>query len=620
MSVAILNAERPASQLDRRLQLIAQRVGGVGLIIVPCVLGMMASFGQITQIAVLESGAYCVVLGAILIAGLRGYQVRAVLYSGLVVLFSIFWLASFGQLYLKLVHVTSFPLTLFIPIFLSLALDYRVVAALAPVQSVLVFNYAQQYRTTFEAESSTGSGSVSIVYAVLSGIMLSLVAILARVRQYTDGELILALNEKERLASTDSLTGLMNRRAFLDSLDAFCAEKSAFAVAFLDLDRFKPLNDQFGHAAGDAVLREISSRLQQVPGVRAAARLGGDELAVVLDASLSNAELDETVASLHSGLTRQVEWDGKTFPVGVSIGYATSTRDAQSLSTLLKAADTAMRRAKAQQTGWASFSADLDSDALDSDALDTHSSEIEFRSALSRGDLRAAIQPIANAATLEIVGYEILSRWTQCGLRHTPEPNEFIRIAERLGLLNDLLWTTLDEALRSEDIFPHRLAVNISPAQLQAPDFVDCFVNVLKARAVDPSCITLEITEQVAYRNIQSNVMMLEQARRAGMMIALDDFGTGYSSLSMLDRLPLDKVKIDKFFGQRAGCSDRSDSILRASISLAKQLKLTCCVEGIETEEAARKVRLFGADEIQGYWVGKPMLLTDSWVPFKLAS
>ncbi len=614
MSASLLNSERPASQLDRRLQRIAQRVGGVGLIIVPGVLGMMASFGQITWIAMLESAAYCVVLGAILIAGLRSHQVRAVLYSGLVVLFSIFWFASFGQLYLKQVHVTSFPLTLFIPVFLSLALDYRLVAGLAPVQSVLIFNYAQQYSATLGAESSTGFESVSIVYAVLSGIMFSLVAILAWVRQHTDDELIRALNEKERLASTDSLTGLMNRRAFMDSLNAFCAAKSTFAVAFLDLDRFKPLNDQFGHAAGDAVLREISSRLQQVPGVRAAARLGGDELAVVLDASLSGAELDEVVANLHSCLTRHVEWEGKTLSVGVSIGYATNTRDAQSLSTLLKAADTAMRRAKAQQTGWASFSADLDSDALD-----THSSEIEFRSALSRGDLRAAIQPIANAATLEIVGYEILSRWTRCGLRQTPEPNEFIPIAERLGLLNDLLWMTLDETLRSGDVVPHRLAVNISPAQLQAPDFVDCFMNVLKARAVDPACITLEITEQVAYRNIESNVQMLEQARRAGMTIALDDFGTGYSSLSMLDRLPLDKVKIDKSFSQRSGCSDRSDSILRASISLAKQLKLTCCVEGIETEEAARKVRLFGADEIQGYWIGKPLLLTDSRVAFKRA-
>jgi EAL domain-containing protein (putative c-di-GMP-specific phosphodiesterase class I) len=145
-------------------------------------------------------------------------------------------------------------------------------------------------------------------------------------------------------------------------------------------------------------------------------------------------------------------------------------------------------------------------------------------------------------------------------------------------------------------------------------------MNVLKARAVDPAFITLEITEQVAYRNIESNVEMLEKARRAGMTIALDDFGTGYSSLSMLDRLPLDKVKIDKSFSQRSGCSDRSDSILHASIRLAKQLNLTCCVEGIETEEAARKVQLFGADEIQGYWIGRPMLLTDTRVAFKRAS
>lgn len=615
MSASPLNAERPASQLDRRLQRIAQRVSVAGLGIVPCVIGMNASFGQITWIDLLETAADIAVLSAILIASLRSHQVRPVLYCGLLLLFAIFWCASFGELHLGQVNATSFPLVLFIPVFLSLALDYRLLAALAPVQALLVFTYAHQYSAAFETIDRAGLDSVGIVYAVLSGIMISLVAILAWIRQHSDDELFRALNETERLASTDSLTGLMNRRAFMDSLSSFCATSSAFVVAFLDLDRFKPLNDQFGHAAGDAVLRELSYRLLQVAGVRAAARLGGDELAVALDPSLSGAELEQTIASLHAGLTREIEWDGKSLSVGVSIGYATNVRDAQSLPTLLKAADTAMRRAKAHQTGWASFSAELDGAALD-----THSPEIEFRSALDRGDLRAAVQPIADAATLEIVGYEILSRWTRCGLRQTPEPNEFIPIAERLGLLNELLWKTLDETLRSGDLVPHRLAVNISPAQLQAPDFVDSFINVLKARAVDPACITLEITEQVAYRNIETNVQMLEKARRAGMTIALDDFGTGYSSLSMLDRLPLDKVKIDKSFSQRSGCSDRSDSILRASISLAKQLNLTCCVEGIETEDAARKVRLFGADEIQGYWIGKPELLADSRLAFKRAS
>jgi diguanylate cyclase (GGDEF)-like protein len=615
MSVSLLNAERSLGELDRRLQRIAQRVSGAGLVIVPCMMALTASFGQITWIDTLETAADIVVLSAILLASLRSHKVRPVLYSGLLFLFVIFWCASFGELQLGQISVTSFPLVLFVPVFLSLALDYRILAALAPVQALLVFIYAHQYGAAFGANDSAASDSVGIVYAVLSGIMILLVAILARIRQYSDEELIRALNEKARLASTDSLTGLMNRRAFMDSLNTFCAADSTFVVAFLDLDRFKPLNDQFGHAAGDAVLRELSNRLQQVASVRAAARLGGDELAVALDPNLSGAELDQTIASLHAGLTRDVEWDGKSLSVGVSIGYATNVRDAQSLPTLLKAADTAMRRAKAHHSGWASFSAELDGAALD-----TYSPEIEFRSALARGDIRAAVQPIADAATLEIVGYEILSRWTRCGLRQTPEPNEFIPIAERLGLLNELLWTTLDATLRSGDLCPHRLAVNISPAQLQAPDFVDCFMNLLKARAVDPACITLEVTEQVAYRNIESNVQMLEKARRAGMTIALDDFGTGYSSLSMLDRLPLDKVKIDKSFSQRSGASDRSDSILHASIRLAKQLNLTCCVEGIETEDAARKVRLFGADEIQGFWIGRPMLLEDSHPLFKRAS
>jgi diguanylate cyclase (GGDEF)-like protein len=556
-------------------------------------------------------------IGSICVASHRDWHFRTVLNTSIAIIYVHLWSTTLYEAWTTTAFPLSFIVLLFVPFCLVVVSGYRVLLAYAAMQGALVYVYtsvfmAEAFGLNPDAIEFTQLASA---LSIMSALTLFVLAFLSYSRLKLDNRLLKLVDVTRRLAEEDDLTGLMNRRAFMDSLNAFCATDSPYVVAFLDLDRFKPLNDQFGHAAGDAVLRELSNRLQQLAGVRAAARLGGDELAVALDPSLSGAELDQTIANLHAGLTRKVEWDGKSLSVGVSIGYATNVRDAQSLPTLLKAADTAMRRAKAHHSGWASFSAELDGAALD-----MHSPEIEFRSALTRGDLRAAVQPIADAATLEIVGYEILSRWTQCGLRQTPEPNEFIPIAERLGLLNDLLWMTLDETLRSGELFPHRLAVNISPAQLQAPDFVDSFMNVLKAHAVDPACITLEITEQVAYRNIESNVQMLEKARRAGMTIALDDFGTGYSSLSMLDRLPLDKVKIDKSFSQRSGCSDRSDSILRASVSLAKQLKLTCCVEGIETEEAARKVRLFGADEIQGYWIGKPMLLSDTRVAFKRAS
>jgi EAL domain-containing protein (putative c-di-GMP-specific phosphodiesterase class I) len=334
-----------------------------------------------------------------------------------------------------------------------------------------------------------------------------------------------------------------------------------------------------------------------------------------MDTTLPEAEQDDVFAKLHAILSEDIPWDGGVLSVGASIGYAGRTKDATTLSMLLKSADSAMRRAKHDHQSWARFNPDIDGAALD-----YPSQEIQFRSALARGDLRAALQPIADASTLEVSGFELLSRWTKFGALTMPEPTEFIPIAQRLGLLNELLWTTLDEALQSAELNPRRLSVNVSPAQLQAPDFVEHFLNLLKRHSVHPSHITLEVTEQVAYRNIEANIQVLEKARRAGLLIALDDFGTGYSSLSIVDRLPLDKIKIDKSFSQQAGSSARTDSVLRASIRLASELKLICCVEGIETEEAARKVALLGADEIQGYWIGKPRIVQETRALFKRAS
>lgn len=608
------NTVQCADHLELRFRRIALRIGTAGLVIVASVFALAAMLGEVTTQTALETAAYVLVLGTISLASIRDYQVRLVFYSGLLLLFAIFWSSSFALYYAGQLNSIRLPLVVFCPIFICLALDYRLLAVLAPVQSVLVYFYFQHGAVALGG-AAEGFDPVGFSFAVLSGFMFGLLALLAWVRQNTDDELICLIADKVRLASTDSLTGLMNRRAFMETLNSCWVSEAPFVVAFLDLDRFKPLNDQYGHAAGDAVLKHVADRLKEYPGVRAAARMGGDEFAVALDLGLSETELNSAMASLHHSLTQDMEWEAKVLSVGTSIGYATNIKDAPTLSALLKAADTAMRRAKAHHAGWVCFNPDIDGAALD-----TQSQEIEFRSALIRGDIRASLQPIADATTREVVGYELLSRWTQCDLLETPEPAEFIPIAERLGLLNDLLWKSLDETLKGAALNPLRLSVNISPAQLQAPDFLDHFLNVLKGHAVDPSCIILEITEQVAYRNIESNIQVLEKARRAGMLIALDDFGTGYSSLSILDKLPLDKIKIDKSFSQRSEWTDRSDSILHASIRLANQLNLSCCVEGIETEEAALKVASLGADEIQGYWIGKPQLVQDSRLHLKRAS
>jgi EAL domain-containing protein (putative c-di-GMP-specific phosphodiesterase class I) len=273
---------------------------------------------------------------------------------------------------------------------------------------------------------------------------------------------------------------------------------------------------------------------------------------------------------------------------------------------LLRAADAAMRRAKATRSGWATFSHLVDSAALASSSI-----EFELKSALKNGHIRAAVQPISRVSDLAVVEYELLARWVNSGLEQDPGPAQFIPIAEKQGLLNDILWVTLDEALSALDLRRYRLAVNVSPAQLLASDFLATLLELLERHSVDPAAITLEITEEVVFRNLERNVAILDSARSAGMQIALDDFGSGYSSLAMLDALPLDKLKIDQGLIKKAEHSARSANILAAAISLAQQLDLIACVEGVETREGLETITRMGADQVQGYFLARPQMLQD---------
>lgn len=611
------NAISSAQDLDERQRSLAVRVGTLGLLVTLSVYVTAFLTGELTLVSTVEALAYGSVLLAITASGYRNYEVRFTLVSGLVLLYAAFWIVTLVELRLGQVKMSILPLALFIPLFLVITLPYRVLFCLVPVQFVSVLALFQMYGPVIFGDTLYNGmfRPAGLFFAGLSALSFCLLAVVAYAREKTDNSLLEVIAEKDRLASTDSLTKLMNRRAFVETLERLWHNEERLVIAFIDLDHFKPLNDQFGHAAGDTVLWKIGDRLKSASIVRAAARLGGDEFAIVLDPGSCNANADEQLKDLHLKLTSPIDWDGCTLSTGASIGYAEAHVDATNTTCLLRAADTAMRRVKSNGDGWARFCASIDGAAIESASL-----EVELRSAISAGQIRAAIQPIANATSREVVGYELLSRWTNSGFERDPAPNEFIPIAEKLGLLNDVLWATLDEALSKLDLQNKCLAINVSPAQLLASDFIGCLMTVLKRHAVHPSRITLEVTEQVAFRNVEKNVDILEKARAFGMQVALDDFGTGYSSLSMIDVLPLDKLKIDQAFVRRAGESDRTDSILSAAIRLAKQLNLTCCVEGIETEDAANRVKNLGADEVQGYWLGAPYLLPKLHDDLKIAS
>jgi diguanylate cyclase (GGDEF)-like protein len=412
------------------------------------------------------------------------------------------------------------------------------------------------------------------------------------------------ITEKTRLAAEDPLTGLQNRRSFVDLVATQKSTGRPLILVFIDLDRFKPLNDQYGHAVGDQVLREIGQRLAEQPDVLGAARLGGDEFAALI-AAPAEADIDHRrMLALHNGLTAPIQSISGDVSVGVSIGWVRVGGDSTTVSEVLHSADVAMRRAKVKHLGVAEFDPVIDQAALTSSAI-----EIAFRHALANGRIRAALQPIVSVGSGQIVTMELLARWPQSGFPRDPAPQDFIPIAESLGLLNDMLWSTLHQALPELSGTSWLLAINVSPSQLTSRNFLRTLSSVIAQHGIAPNRIELEITEEVAFRALPENCAVLDQARALGFRVVLDDFGAGYSSLAMLDRLPLDKIKLDQAFVGELRDRAITQKIMKATVSLAHELGISCTVEGIECAETAALVASFGCDQMQGYWIGMPELV-----------
>lgn len=610
-------------QLHDRYRRIAQRIGLAGLVLVGLALGLTGLFGRISFNSYVEAGNYALILAGLALAARRDFHVRSVMNGGLAALFLCYWAHVFVEVQSGDINVTTLIYPLFIPVFIAIGLDYRLQLTLAPVQAVFIWFCTVAFTEAYPlggpglSDERMLAGSL----AAFSAILLVLLAMVQISRQRTDQRLVQVITEKEHLATTDPLTGLLNRRAFLAALKTAADETGEVTAVFIDLNNFKPLNDQYGHAAGDAVLRAIAARLERSDAIAVAARPGGDEFAAIAAPCRNAAEMDAALAGLYAELVCDVAWNGRLIHVGASMGYAHKGRDDKSLTACLSEADTAMRRVKAAGGGYARFALEVDGEAIETELM-----QVTFPRALASGLIRPALQPIADAGTMEIVGHELLAHWT--GLAQAdinsrqPGPEEFIPVAEKLGLLNELLWTTLDTTLSNWKSEPKALSVNISPGQLQTTDFIPTLRRVLDKHRFPANGVTLEITEQVALRNLEANVGMLQRARKAGLSIALDDFGTGYSSLSMLTRLPLDKLKIDRSLTLAAAKAEDApeNALLRGALRLARDLDLVTCVEGISSETLAEKMRKLGADQMQGYWIGRPRLVeTPDEKPAKLA-
>lgn len=543
-------------------------------------------------------------IGSICFASYRDWHFRAVLNAAIAVIYFHLWGTTMYEAWAQAAYLMSFVILLFVPFYLVLVSGHRMLLAYAASQGTLVYIYVSMFMAqAFDLDpNAVDFTQLATVLSIMSALTLIVLAVVSYSRRSLDAQLLQLVHETERLADEDDLTGLINRRAFMDKLNTAWESKDDFIVAFIDLDRFKPLNDEYGHAAGDQVLRAIANRLTGHAHAKTVSRFGGDEFAVLLRTPSNGDDISEIMRDLHNSVIGEIELPEATVSVGASFGYARAVHDGATVGELLHAADTAMRRCKMQGGGVAKFDASVDTITLSSAAM-----EELFRKALARGDIRPALQPLVDARTKKVIGHELLARWVDSGLPRDPSPVEFVPIAEKLGLLNELLWQTLDAAIPHVKYGTGFLAFNVSPSQLSSRRFLSDLQRISAKHKFDLSRLEIEITENVAFRNLAENIQILESARLLGCKIALDDFGAGYSSLSLLEDLPLDKVKLDKSLQ----ATRNKRGVLQATVQLAKNLGFLCCVEGIETERAAKFAARQGCDQMQGYFFGEPLLVPD---------
>jgi diguanylate cyclase (GGDEF)-like protein/PAS domain S-box-containing protein len=408
------------------------------------------------------------------------------------------------------------------------------------------------------------------------------------------------------MAHHDPLTDLPNRSAFTKhltiTLDQAVKNKENFAVLSIDLDRFKEVNDVFGHALGDGLLREVSRRLQDAAGDAFLARLGGDEFIVILADGAQPSSAEALADRVLTAVADELEIEGQKIRIGLSVGVAIYPSDGDDASILLGNADAALYRAKSQGRGTICFfEADMDKRLRDRRAL-----QHDLGSALARNELVLHYQPQALIGG-QITGFEALVRW-QHPTRGVIAPNTFIPVAEESGLILSLGEWILRESCREAASWPNKLqiAVNLSPIQFRHGDLPGLVLQTLLETGLSPDRLELEITEGVLIGDFARALSILRRLKDIGVRIAMDDFGTGYSSLSYLQAFPFDKIKIDRTFIANLDCSPQSAAIIRAVIGLGRGLDLPVIAEGVETNEQLAFLRRESCDEVQGYLVGRP--------------
>jgi diguanylate cyclase (GGDEF)-like protein len=435
---------------------------------------------------------------------------------------------------------------------------------------------------------------------------LRLEALTARLR-HTGADLLSKGEAIAHLARHDTLTGLPNRIAFQEQLESALyrpGQGGGVCVLCLDLDRFKAVNDTFGHPAGDALLVLVAARLRMcLRAEDTAARMGGDEFAILL-LSPTPGGAEALARRLGEEIGQPYDIRGQHMTVGLTVGIAFPLAGRTDADLLMRNADFALYRAKQAGRGtWRVFEPEMEAAVQARRAM-----EASLRQAVAELSFALYFQPVVRLSNRQICGAEALLRWDCPGIGAV-SPAEFIPLAEECGLIvpigNWVLRTACREAARWAA--PVRVSVNLSPAQFASPDLLALVVRALDVAGLDPSRLELEITETLMLKDSHKVMATLHALKALGVSIAMDDFGTGYSSLSYLHKFPFDTLKIDESFVRHLPVREDCRAIVHAVTELCRNLGIATTAEGVETEEQLRCVMAEGCDKVQGYLFGRPM-------------
>jgi diguanylate cyclase (GGDEF)-like protein len=453
----------------------------------------------------------------------------------------------------------------------------------------------------------------SLLVVLLTGLLgrMSWQLVQGRLRE---GETKLAhAGRVEYLAYHDGLTGLPNRSLFSKSLSQSISEASRYerrlAVAFLDLDRFKQINDTLGHEAGDQLLKEVAIRLKGcVRDSDTVARLGGDEFVVLLPELQGEKYAAIVAQKILAAVARPFTLMGQEFRVTASVGISTYPQDGFDEQTLTKNADIAMYQAKSEGKNNFQFY----SERLNANSLERLTLESSLRHALERQEFRLHYQAKRDIVSGKITGMEALLRWQHPDLG-TVAPMQFIPVAEETGLIIPIgkwvLKTVCSQSIawRRQGLPPLSIAVNLTTRQFLDEQLLTDVTSILRETGMDPQLLEIELNESLLIHNVEDTMRILTGLKTLGLRIAVDDFGSGYSSLALLQRFPLDTIKIDRSLMRDITGTTQDTGLADAIIAMGKSLSLTVVAQGVETKEQAEHLRLHACDELQGFYFKRPL-------------